>query len=213
MDGILIDSMPLHVRSWKLTAEKYGLQAEEDEFYLFEGMRGRDTIAQLYQRTFNEIASQDLVDEIYQYKTELYNNFPDSLQPIPYTHDVMSLLKEKGIRMAVVTGGTKINAYPRVSEFYSEYIDESRIITAESVTKGKPHPQPYLFGMELFGNSPEETVVIENAPLGIQSAHAAQALTIAITTGPIKEYQLREAGADLVFPNMKALWIWCKENI
>lgn len=51
-------------------------------------------------------------------------------------------------------------------------------------------------GMELFGAKPERTIVIENAPLGVQSGHSAGAYVIAVTTGPIKEYVMREQGAD-----------------
>ncbi len=212
MDGILIDSMPLHARSWLQTAKRYGLDATESDFYLYEGMRGKDTVSVLYRRTFGEEAPQKLIDEIYHYKTSLYNSYSGELRPIPYTHEVMSLLDERGCPYGVVTGGTKYNAYPRIHKLYN-FIPEERIITAESVTKGKPHPQPYLRGMELFGKTPSETVVVENAPLGIESGHASGALTIAVATGPVKEFILREAGADLLFLDMKALWVWCKENI
>ena len=47
---------------------------------------------------------------------------------------------------------------------------------------GKPDPEPYLKGAELFGLSPAECLVIEDAPAGIQSAHAGGLKVIAITS-------------------------------
>ncbi len=211
MDGVLFDTMPQHVRSWKQVADEYGLMAEQDEFYLYEGMRGIDTIANLYRRTYGKDASLRLIEEIYERKTNLFNGSDFELQLIPNTREVMAEVKAKGFDMAVVTGSTKINAYPRIEEHYSDFIAKEYIITAESVTKGKPNPEPYLMGMKLLGHTPEETIVIENAPLGVKSGKSAGALTIAVTTGPIKESILREEGADLVFPDMKALLIWCRD--
>ena len=52
MDGVLFDTMPYHVRSWKQVSDEYGMEAEQDEFYLYEGMRGVDTIDKIYRRTF-----------------------------------------------------------------------------------------------------------------------------------------------------------------
>lgn len=213
MDGVLFDTMPQHVRSWKQTADEYGLEAKQDEFYLYEGMRGIDTIAKLYHRTFGKEAPMELVEEIYERKTALFNNANFELQLIPYTREVMAVVKEKGYDIAVVTGSTQNNAYPRIEKYYSDYVKREHIITAESVTKGKPNPEPYLMGMKLFGCSPEEAIVIENAPLGVKSGSSAGALTIAVTTGPIKESILREEGAQLVFPDMKALQIWCQKKL
>ena len=52
---------------------------------------------------------------------------------------------------------------------------------------------------------PEETIVIENAPLGVQSGHASGAYTIAVNTGPLADKILLCEGADILFPDMQAL--------
>jgi beta-phosphoglucomutase-like phosphatase (HAD superfamily) len=50
--------------------------------------------------------------------------------------------------------------------------------------------------------APEQCVVIENAPLGVQAADRAGCFTVAVRTGPIPREKLAEAGADLVFDSM-----------
>ncbi|MDN4754735.1 HAD family phosphatase [Porphyromonadaceae bacterium W3.11] len=210
MDGILFDTMPIHTWSWKKACDEYGIQAERDEFYLYEGMRGIDTINKLYHRTFGEYPSEETNREIYQRKTQLFLESKDhSVNRIPGTLELIKFLKEqRNCEIAVVTGSTKMNAYPRVEKFYGTLIPPELIITAEDVTNGKPHPEPYLRGMQLFQRTPSETLVVENAPLGVRSAASAGAFTIAITTGPIHQMVLREEGANLIFPNMKSLQIW-----
>ncbi len=56
------------------------------------------------------------------------------------------------------------------------------MVTASDVTKGKPHPEPYLKGAELLGVNPAECLVIEDAPAGIRSAHAGGMKVIALTS-------------------------------
>lgn len=208
MDGVLFDTMPYHVRSWKQSMDEYDIEAEQDEFYLYEGMKGIDTIAQLYERTFGFVPEDDLIMEIYRRKTELFNSDDFALKTIPYTRQVMELLKARGIEIAVVTGSTELNAFPRIKECYADLIDKQHVITAESVERGKPHPEPYIRGMQLFDCTPEQTIVIENAPLGVRSGADSGAFVIAVNTGPISIEQLRNEGANLVMNDMKALLIW-----
>jgi sugar-phosphatase len=56
-----------------------------------------------------------------------------------------------------------------------------RIVTAESVQEGKPHPEPYLAGAALLGLRPEDCVVFEDAASGTEAGHAAGCTVIATT--------------------------------
>ena len=59
--------------------------------------------------------------------------------------------------------------------------------------------------MAKCGTEPRETIVVENAPLGVRAGHAAKAFTIAVNTGPLAPEILWEAGADIVLPSMNDL--------
>ena len=70
-------------------------------------------------------------------------------------------------------------------------------------------------GMKKCGVQPWETIVVENAPLGVKSGHAAKAFTIAINTGILPDETLWEAGADIVLSGMPELcerWNLLMEN-
>ena len=56
------------------------------------------------------------------------------------------------------------------------------LVTADQVSRGKPHPEPYLLGAERVGVAPEQCIVIEDSLGGLRSGTAAGASTIAVTS-------------------------------
>jgi sugar-phosphatase len=56
------------------------------------------------------------------------------------------------------------------------------MVTADDVTQGKPHPQPYLKGAEILGLNPVDCVVLEDAPSGLKAARAAGCRSFGIPT-------------------------------
>ena len=80
------------------------------------------------------------------------------------------------------------------------------MVTAFDVKHGKPHPEPYLKALEKSKLKPWQVMVIENAPLGIESSTTAGLLTIGVNTGPLKSEVLSESGASMVFAGMKELF-------
>lgn len=67
------------------------------------------------------------------------------------------------------------------------------LVTADKVTHGKPHPEPYLAGLEelqkLGGPTidPKTVLVLEDAPSGLASGLAAGCITLAVCTGQTRE--------------------------
>ena len=55
------------------------------------------------------------------------------------------------------------------------------------------------------GTTPQETIVVENAPLGVRSAKAAGTFTIAVNTGPLTDEALLKEGADMLYNTMTQL--------
>lgn len=79
------------------------------------------------------------------------------------------------------------------------------MVTSYDVSHGKPAPDPYLAGMKKAHVYPWESIVVENAPLGVQAAVAARCFTIAVNTGPLPDEELISKGADLLMPDMRTL--------
>ena len=119
--------------------------------------------------------------------------------------DVLQAVASHGWTVGVVTGSGQRPLINRLLKDFSRYLDEQHIVTAYDVTRGKPNPDPYLIGMEKAGTLPWQTIVVENAPLGVRAGVAARAFTIAVNTGPLLDETLLGAGADVLFHNMHEL--------
>lgn len=201
MDGTLYDSMPSHARAWQQMMREVGVEVPVDEFFMYEGRTGRSTINILFNRAFGRSATDREVEDLYRRKTELFSALPE-VSPMPGAADFLQFLKEAGIGRVLVTGSGQRTLIDRLERDFPGAFSPELMITSRDVTKGKPDPEPYLAAMKLAGAQPNECIVIENAPLGVEAGHRAGAFTVGVTTGPIPAEALADAGADIVYSSM-----------
>lgn len=204
MDGVLYDSMRFHARAWYETAMKHHLLATQEDFYLFEGRTGEGTINELYQRTFNRDATHEEKQAIYEEKAELFNKYNDG-KAMAGAEEVLAQVKAFDMQTLVVTGSGQHSLINKLNHTYPGYFEREKMVTAFDVKYGKPHPEPYLMGLKKAGVHANEALVIENAPMGVEAAVAANIFTIAVNTGPLADQVLLDAGADLLYPDMVSL--------
>lgn len=206
MDGVLYDSMKWHAKSWKETMDEFDIPSTPEEFYQYEGMVGSHTINDLMKREKGREATEDEVKTIYKRKTELFSKYNDG-SLIPYAYDFVKKVHDKGLTCVVVTGSGQPTLINKLEHNFPGLFQKELMVTAFDVRHGKPHPEPYLMGLEKAGHlNPNEAIVVENAPRGVEAAVAAGIFTIAVNTGPIPDKELTDAGANIVLPSMKALY-------
>lgn len=204
MDGVIYDSMPNHATSWHQAMLDYGLEMAPAEAYQYEGMRGVETIRLLARQQWGRTLSDEEAQTMYRHKSELFAACkPASL--MPGIQSLMRQIKDCGMQICVVTGSGQHTLLDKLQGDLNGLVSRERMVTAFDVTHGKPAPEPYLKGMEKCGIAPWETIVVENAPLGVEAAVAARCFTIAANTGPLPDEMLREAGADLILPSIQDL--------
>lgn len=201
MDGVLFDSMPNHAYAWSHAMTQYGLAMTREEVYMNEGRTGSATINILAQRFWGREATEEEKQLIYEAKSKVFNTCPEA-KPMPGALETLQAVKEKGLKIVLVTGSAQTSLLEKLERSYPGYFHQDLMVTGFDVTLGKPYPEPYLKGLQKAGIKPEEGIVIENAPLGVQSGHAAGIFTIAANTGPLANEVLKNAGADIVLPGM-----------
>lgn len=204
MDGVLYDSMRFHARSWNETAMHHGLQAKEEDFYMYEGRTGDSTINELYQRTFGRDATEKEKKDLYEEKAMLFNRYNDGKAMTGAT-EVLKEAHSYGLQTLVVTGSGQHTLINKLEHTYPGCFTRDKMVTAFDVKYGKPHPEPYLMGLQKAGVKANEAFVVENAPMGIEAGVAAGIFTIAVNTGPLPDQVLLDAGADLLYPDMASL--------
>ncbi len=111
----------------------------------------------------------------------------------------------RGITTVLVTGSGQRSLIDRLDRDYPGAFPAGMQITSRDVVHGKPHPEPYLRAMERAAATPDSSIAVDNAPMGVLSGAESGAFTIGVTTGPILEKELVDAGADIVYPSMPVL--------
>ncbi len=204
MDGVLFDSMPSHAQAWLDTMTLLGVDCTLEDFYMYEGRTGFSTINLLFNKTFGRDASQEECKEIYEKKSNRFNELNNS-NLMTGAPDVLLKAKENNITSLIVTGSGQLSLFEKIETNFPGAFRKDLMVTAYDVKIGKPHPEPYLMGLKKAGVEASEAIVIENAPLGVKSGKAAGIFTIAVNTGPLPDQILLDCGADCVYPDMQAL--------
>lgn len=210
MDGVLYDSMPFHANAWHTLFTELGVTTSNpNEYYLYEGMTGSDTIGMILKRELNLDTTEEERKELYARKSALFKNCGEK-KLMPGAGEMLNALREKGLTTVLVTGSAQSSLLDGIDSDYPGFFPKERRVTALDVKNGKPHPEPYLRGLEKAGVDSSQAIVVENAPLGVRSGKASGCFTIAVTTGPIPASEFEKEGADLIFPDMISFAKWLK---
>jgi len=169
LDGVLVDSTRSVERQWRIWARELGLD-EEKAVTVAHGVRAIETI--------REVAPHlDAEAEVRKLEGREAADY-DGVTVMPGAADLIRAIPDG--RWCVVTSGTRRLAVSRLR--LAGIRPPMVMITADDVSNGKPHPEPYLKGANLLGVNPVECLVIEDAPAGIKAAHAGGMKVIALTS-------------------------------
>lgn len=204
MDGVLFDSMPNHAEAWVQAMKANGLKMTHRDAYMHEGRTGEGTIDIFARAQWGRASTEEERQYIYKVKSEIFNTLPYVL-PMDGAREVLQAVKAMGLMRVVVTGSAQRSLLERLDHNFPGIFSAGLMVTAFDVTNGKPHPEPYLTGLQKADISAKEAIVVENAPLGVEAAKAAGIFTVAVNTGPLPDNVLADAGADIVLPNHHAL--------
>ena len=168
MDGILISSIASVERSWTRWAQLRGVDPAKT-LELAHGRRAVETIALLCPDLDPE-SELEVIEDI-----ELADN--DGLTVLPGVQQLLAALPAD--RWTVVTSATERLARIRMAA--ANIPIPARLVTADRVTRGKPHPEPFLAGAALLGVSPSDCVVFEDSAFGAQAGRLAGCTVVATT--------------------------------
>lgn len=196
-DGVLVDTEEISCGVLAEEARKLGAELSNQE--AIETFAGTS-----YSFVFNFIEKRlgkklpDNFEEIYRKRT--FEEFEKSLKPIPGIHDVIQKLT---IPFCVASNAPdyKVEFNLKLVELYPYF--EKNIFSAYQVQAWKPDPTLFLTAAKVNGFSPNETLVIEDSPAGVQAAVAANMKVLGYAKGK-KAEKLRSHGA-IVIDNMNKI--------
>ncbi len=167
MDGVIVDSYEPHLESWRMLAREIGAEVTEEQFAGTFGRTSRDIIRTLFGETDNAKVRQ--YDDR---KESLYRDLVRGRLPMmPGVRSLVRTLSAAGARIAIGSSGPRENVELVCSSADLMIFVDARISGAD-VTHGKPDPEVFIRAANTLGLKPSQCIVVEDAPVGIQAAHA-----------------------------------------
>lgn len=178
MDGVLADTGPIHFESWVKMAAEIGLKFTRD---LFEETFGQQSPT-ITRKLVGADVDEDLVEKWASLKEKYYREMvKEKLEPLPGVIRIIKELKSEGFKLAIGSSGPPENVDLLLSRLnIKPFFDV--IITAADIKKSKPEPDVFLTAAKKLNIMPQNCIVIEDAPVGLEAAKRAGMISIALTT-------------------------------
>jgi len=202
LDGVVLDSMQLYVKSWQHSFNKLGINITEKEVYLREGEKSEATVQEIYMKYKGCEPDANTMNLIINEKEKYFIKNRRIACVYDGVKSLLINLKERNIKLGLVTGSKNPSA--KLGNDLLFMFDA--VISGEDVIRGKPDPEPYLKAIEKIGIASSNCYVIENAPLGIKSAKKANLTCFAVkNNSPLDNALLTDSGADYIYQDINHL--------
>jgi len=178
MDGVLIDSEPIHVGIEKLLFNKLGIDVSETVHRSYMGASNEFMYSDLRSRFNLSESVTELIESDELFRSDYFHR----LDTIPANDGLISLLgqiKTAGLKLAVATSSSPEIANLLLNKCgIAPFFDA--IVTTSEAGKSKPSPDVYLLAAKKIGVSPEDCIVFEDSPNGLLSAKSAGMFCVVI---------------------------------
>ena len=178
MDGVVVNSNPLHREAWVEFNRRYGVKTTED---MLERMYGRRNDA-IVRDFFGATLSQEEILARGAAKEELYREMLAGRLEGALTPGLRPFLQAySGAPIALAT-----NAEPANVNFL---LDRAQlrpyfraVVCGDQVDSPKPHPEIYLKTADLLQAAPANCIVFEDSYVGVEAALAAGMRVVGVCT-------------------------------
>ena len=186
MDGTLVDSTPVVEKAWSRWAARYGFNPSDVTNFA----HGRPTAD--FVRNF--LPQVDAVAEAATLLAEEELD-PTPINGIPGALEVVRLA-DRYAKWAVVTSASRTLAFLRLK--LGGLPEPPLLISADDITRGKPDPEGFRKAAKLLNVLPEECLVFEDTPAGLEAGRAAGARVIGLST----TFAAAALPAEIVLPDL-----------
>ena len=189
MDGVIVDSIPMHLKIWKKMFNKRGIKFSNKIFEKYNGTSTYEIGKSLIEEFNLDETPDDIVKEKLDYEL-IYRE--KEIKLFKESVDVLKKLKKQGYKIALATGSKRSILDFIINKFkIDKYFDA--IAHTEEVKNSKPAPDIFLLAAKKIKVDPKYCVVIEDAVNGIIAAKKASMKSVAITTTFKKKVFLKKS--------------------
>jgi HAD superfamily hydrolase (TIGR01509 family) len=177
LDGTLVDTEAQHFDAFVEVLAGHGIALDEAAYQSrIMGHPGHGIAA-----SFLPHLSPDEGMRVMDHKEQIYRDRLVDVAPLKGTYELLDFADARGIKYALVTNAPRANALAvlgaiGVTERFAA------IVSGADLPHSKPHPLPYLTGLELLGAKAGRSVAFEDARSGAKAAVAAKIPLVGITS-------------------------------
>lgn len=187
LDGTLLDSLPLIVRTYRQVFSEMNIPWGNDDVVKMIGLPLKD-IGNHFVGD-RESRFEELYQEYYHRDHDLFTRL------FPGTLGMLELLKKRGVRLGIVTSKGK-PATSRTVAFTGIDCFMDVVVTAHDVLKHKPDPEPLFKALEFMGTQARRSIYLGDSRFDILTGQNAGVRTIGVTWGLESREELELLGPD-----------------
>lgn len=171
MDGVIVDTEPVHHYAYFKLFEELGVEVSQEIYTSFTGNSTRNT----FQKLKNLFPIEGEVENLIQRKRSLFNNAFDTKEDLYLLEGVEKLIMDlhaNGMQLILASSASKVTIDRVFKRFgLSSYF--SHIVSGEDFPNSKPHPAIFEYAASLSGAPKENCIVIEDSTNGVLAAKSA----------------------------------------
>jgi HAD superfamily hydrolase (TIGR01509 family) len=172
LDGTLVHTGPIWMAAERELAAEHGHEWTRDDGLALVGLALTETGRIVKERLGSDLSGAEIVDYLVERVAEhLLSDVPW----MPGAFELAHAFADLGVPQALVT-----MSYDPIAKAVGEHLPFQAIVTGNSVTNGKPHPEAFLLAAELLGADPTQSLAIEDSITGVASAAAAGCRVLAV---------------------------------
>ena len=200
-DGTLADTRGLIVKTMQQTLEALGLESRtDDQCAAMIGLPLKQAFTHLLPMT-DEMGEQcvETYRRIFNENNALY-----VIPTFPHVIETLHLLHEQGYTLTIASSRSNRSLMEFVNDMHLNEIIPY-VLGAEDVTQAKPHPDPVLQTLKVYGCKAEDALVVGDTWYDIEMGRRAGVRTCGVTYGNGTREELVDAGADFLIDDFGEL--------
>ena len=167
LDGVLIDSEPLHGQAWKETAALFDLNLTYRQLKLLRGKRRIDCANELVELIPNKVEIEDVL----RLHKPISKRLILTAQAMPGSESLIKTCHQNNIPMALVTSSSSESLKNKTAHHKWINLLSIQVLGDDKLLeKGKPAPDPYLLAAKKLNIAPQECWAVEDSISGVSSA-------------------------------------------
>jgi beta-phosphoglucomutase len=193
MDGVIVDSHPIHKKAWRRFLDSVGKDVpEEDLDFILDGRKKEDIL----RHFLGELSSEEIHRLGHEKELLFREEARAELRPVEGVEQLLSSLSRARIKLGVASSGSdsRVNFVLRELHLLDYF---SAIVAGDEVSAGKPDPAIFRLTSQKLDVAPEQILVFEDSVSGVKAATAAGMRCVGLAESSRAE-SLREAGAEHV---------------